>query len=70
MPLCLRVIEDCHLVDISEALAHVAKEGLVDVVVEVDESNLLRQDGADVVLIKLFAHAYILTLKEVEPLQI
>lgn len=51
--LVLRIVQDLHLLDVSEFLAHVGEKPLPDVVVEPGECHLLRGHGADVALIDL-----------------
>ena len=48
-----RIVQDLHLLDVSEFLAHVGKKSFPDVVVEPGECHLLRRHGADVTLIDL-----------------
>lgn len=49
----LRIIQNLHLLDFAEFLAHVGEEPFPDVVVEPRERHLLRRDGADVALVDL-----------------
>ncbi len=49
----LRIVQDVHLLNIAELLAHVGEESLSDVVVEFGERDLLRGHATDVTLIDL-----------------
>lgn len=51
--LVLRIVQNLHLLDFSEFLAHVGKEPFPDVVVQPRECHLLWGHGADVALIDL-----------------
>lgn len=51
--LVLRIVQDLHLLDFSELLAHVGEESLPDVVVQPGERHLLGGHRADVALIDL-----------------
>lgn len=49
----LRIVQNVHLLNIAELLAHVGEESLSDVVVEFGERDLLRGHAPDVTLIDL-----------------
>ncbi len=49
----LRIVQNVHLLNIAELLAHVGEESLSDVVVEFGERDLLRGHATDVTLIDL-----------------
>lgn len=49
----LRIVQNLHLLNIAELLAHVSKESLSDVVVEFGEGDLLRRHATNITLIDL-----------------
>lgn len=49
----LRVVQNLHLFDVAELLAHVCEESLSDVVVQSGERDLLRGHATDVTFVDL-----------------
>lgn len=50
----LRIVQNLHLLNIAELLAHVSEESLSDVVVEFGERDLLRGHATNITLVDLW----------------